>query len=471
MKTSVKHLFFAALLGVVLLPASRSYGIPAFARKYQMECTMCHEPVPRLNEFGYKFRNAGFRLPEEIGKGEASGDYSNYIAARVVFAGTDKSTVGSDNNSSRDQSGQSNIGFSSASIYPLCGAFGGHVSAWSEFGYSPAAVNGNYNGPFIGTINIGNAFMRLTYGDTSSFWSVRFGLFSAIEGYGASDASISPSSPLMKSAAMTWVGSKLTSSLYTPGTGETGIHFAWDMGALSLQAGIFNGGYAYYPVGSNGKTDYTQNPSFQAAIGGNANKVTNSPSYNSKDMMVFASYVLDEHGGGVQGYLFKGSLDFANPMITPSANPASMFTDDYMRYGLYATSPTFSGFKLLAGVAMGSDKDWAIDTTLALKGKVADSTSSSMGWFVEPNYRFDKNWYVGARYDFFDPFTKGAAAYANQYQVTAKTVFVNYCMNNGLTFYAEVQDKTTLQGMDGTATPVVMKKDDYSLTLRTFFIW
>src|ERR1039458_7779745 len=121
---SKKHLFFAILIGVSLLSSTQSYGLPAFARKYQMECTMCHEPVPRLNEFGYKFRAAGFRLPSEIGKGEASRDYSDYIAARVVFDGTYESIVGSDNNTGVNTAALNNIGFESASIYPLVGAFG-----------------------------------------------------------------------------------------------------------------------------------------------------------------------------------------------------------------------------------------------------------------------------------------------------------------------------------------------------------
>ena len=448
MKTSRKHLFLAIVIGVSLLSSSRSYGIPAFARRYQMECTMCHEPVPRLNEFGYKFRAAGFRLPEEIGKGEADRDYSNYIAARVVFAGSYKSTKGSDNNTGVNQSAQDNIvGFQSASIYPLCGAFGGHISAWSEFGYSPGAGNG--------TINIGNAFVRLTYGDTASFWSFRVGVFSAIEGYGASDASISPSSPLLKGAGQTWIGSKLASTLYTPGAGEAGVEAGWNMDRLSVHVGIFNGGYA------NGSK-------FQASIvPGSVDKPANSPSYNSKDLMLFANYILDEHGGSVAGYAFTGSIDFPNPIASLAGNPQAMFPDQYMRYGVYATSPTFSGFKLLAGLAMGSDKEWTKDTTiLPYLGKVADSTTSSMGYFIEPDFRIDKNWSVGARYDFFDPIT--SANYKNN-EINAVTAFVNYCMNNGLTFYAEAKQQTTLQGVDVSNT--VKKKDDYSLTLRTFFIW
>jgi hypothetical protein len=438
-----QYSFSAILIGVLLLASSPSYGIPAFARKYQMECTMCHEPVPRLNEYGYKFRAAGFRRPEEIGKGEASSDYSDYIAARVMFAATDKSTAGSDNNTSVDQSGQTNIGFQSASIYPLCGAFGAHISAWSEFGYTPGAGNG--------TINIGNAWMRFTYGDTASFWSVRVGVFSFIEGYGASDAGIGVSSNLIKSAGQTWIGPKLASSLYTPGTGEAGIEVGWNLDRLSLHVGVGNGGYV-------------NNGAFQAAIGGNANKPANSPSYNAKDLMFFGNYMLDEHGGDVGAYYFMGSLDFTNPLV---AGAAAMFPDNYMRYGVYAGTPTFSGFKLYGGLSLGSDKEWAEDTTiLPDKGKVADSTTASMGYFFEPDFRIDKEWSVGARYDFFDPLT--GSNYKNN-EINAISAFCNYCMNNGLTFMAEVQQKTTLQGVDATNT--ALKKNDYSLTLRTYYIW
>ena len=463
MNTSKKHLwmvghplFLAIVIGVSLLPTTRSYGIPAFARRYQFDCTMCHEPVPRLNEFGYKFRAAGFRLPSEIGKGEPSGDYSNYIAARVVFTGSEASAKGSSNNSNADQSGQSNIGFSSASIYPLVGAFGPNISAWSEFGYKPAAVSGPSGGAYLGTINIGNAWMRLTYGDTSSFWSFRIGLMSAIEGYGASDASIGISSPLLKNAGNTFIAGKITKALYTPGTGETGVEAGWNMDRLSIHAGIFNGGY-------------DNNGSFQAAIGGNANKPNNSPSYNSKDLMLFANYILDEHGGSIAAYAFDGSLDYPNPVASLAGNAMAMFPDNYMRYGIYATSPTFSGFKLLAGLSMGKDKEWNEDTTiLPYKGQIADSTSSSMGWFVEPDFRLDKNWSFGARYDYFDPMT--GANYSNVNVISAMSVFFNYCMNNGLTFYGELLDKTTL-GKTYSSSVGVLKLDNYSFVLNTFFVW
>lgn len=50
-----------ALVGI-LLPQAAS-AIPVFARKYGVNCTMCHSSYPRLNDLGVRFRNNGYRMP------------------------------------------------------------------------------------------------------------------------------------------------------------------------------------------------------------------------------------------------------------------------------------------------------------------------------------------------------------------------------------------------------------------------
>ena len=403
---------------------------------------MCHEPIPRLNEFGYKFRAAGFRRPSEIGKGENSNDYSDYLSVRGQFQGTIKSTVGSDNNTAVNQSAQDNINFTSASIYPLIGAFGGHISAFTEFGYSPGA-----------SINIGNAFVRFTYGDTASFWSFRLGLFSAREGFGAFDVSLASSSPLfLGQAAQTVIGTRLGKTLYTPGMGEAGIEAGWNMDRLSIRLGFYNG-------------IYSNAGAAQAAIGGSFNKPANTPQYNSKDITLIANYILEEHGGGVMGYFYMGGVDIPAPAPSP-AN--TWFSDKYARYGVGASYP-ISNFKVMGGVGMGSDKQWVTDTTiLPTKGKIADSTSSCMGFFGELDYKIDKQWTVGARYDSYNPITN---ANFTGHDITAMTGIANYALSNGLVVTCEAKLQTTSQGFDKAATPVVMKQNDYSLTIRTFFVW
>jgi hypothetical protein len=48
---------------VAMLAAVRpTYAIPAFARKYSLPCSACHESWPKLNNFGQVFRDNGYQL-------------------------------------------------------------------------------------------------------------------------------------------------------------------------------------------------------------------------------------------------------------------------------------------------------------------------------------------------------------------------------------------------------------------------
>ena len=47
------------------LAGNSAYGIPAFARKYGLRCSACHEAWPKLNNFGIVFRDNGYQLMNE----------------------------------------------------------------------------------------------------------------------------------------------------------------------------------------------------------------------------------------------------------------------------------------------------------------------------------------------------------------------------------------------------------------------
>jgi len=42
-----------------------TFGIPAFARKYQTSCSTCHNDYPELNDFGEAFKKNGFKFPKD----------------------------------------------------------------------------------------------------------------------------------------------------------------------------------------------------------------------------------------------------------------------------------------------------------------------------------------------------------------------------------------------------------------------
>jgi len=60
----VQSLATAALVVVFLILSSSqsANGLPAFARKYGLRCSACHESWPMLNYFGQKFKDNGYQL-------------------------------------------------------------------------------------------------------------------------------------------------------------------------------------------------------------------------------------------------------------------------------------------------------------------------------------------------------------------------------------------------------------------------
>ena len=69
------HMRRAAILSLSVLTLLLSLprpaaAVPAFARKYGVRCTVCHEAWPVLNDFGRAFRDNGYRM--NLGKDEPS---------------------------------------------------------------------------------------------------------------------------------------------------------------------------------------------------------------------------------------------------------------------------------------------------------------------------------------------------------------------------------------------------------------
>jgi len=53
------------VLGALLSKCQPAHAIPAFARKYSLPCSACHEAWPKLNDFGIAFRDRGYQLGNE----------------------------------------------------------------------------------------------------------------------------------------------------------------------------------------------------------------------------------------------------------------------------------------------------------------------------------------------------------------------------------------------------------------------
>ena len=66
MKRSVVHgITILVIMALFIIPEKKAGAIPAFARKYQISCQVCHTPaMPRLKAFGSEYANNGFRMTD-----------------------------------------------------------------------------------------------------------------------------------------------------------------------------------------------------------------------------------------------------------------------------------------------------------------------------------------------------------------------------------------------------------------------
>ena len=62
--TSTRRRFAGWLLFAFFLLGAlpQASALPAFARKYGLRCSACHEAWPMLNYFGQKFKDNGYQL-------------------------------------------------------------------------------------------------------------------------------------------------------------------------------------------------------------------------------------------------------------------------------------------------------------------------------------------------------------------------------------------------------------------------
>lgn len=80
---------FAGWVGLcAILVASDALAIPAFARRYRVSCTLCHNPIPKLTAFGEQFAGNGYRFAsgEVPSDTIGTGDPLLYLASGLPLA-------------------------------------------------------------------------------------------------------------------------------------------------------------------------------------------------------------------------------------------------------------------------------------------------------------------------------------------------------------------------------------------------
>ncbi|MGC8594981.1 MAG: hypothetical protein ACP5US_03390 [Candidatus Kryptoniota bacterium] len=376
--------------------------MPNFARRYNMECTACHTVIPRLNEFGYQFRAAGYRMPEEIGKTETPTKFGDFTAFREQLSFVYSHSKDAAGNTSSSTQGV----FNEITFYPITMSFAKNWSTIVELSMVPD-----------GTAEIENGYLRYNWGKQDLFFSLRGGVFHPFEGYGASDRPISLSRPLFETVMPNYNQPTLY-KLW--GIDQVGVDFQVHYNRTALSFTVFNG----------------LNSSGEPAKGGGLVKTqaANPSSFNSKDIQMLVNQILTDDGGGLSVLYYHGNVDL------PVKNTSNYFQNSYDRLAFFASYPVVKNSLLLAGYGYGSDKSY--DYT----ANSVDGTFNSNGYFAEFDYGVNDNLWLGLRYDNFDPATNKSSN-----SINAITLCANVPLNNGIQFIAEYQNKTT-QTPAGNAT-------------------
>ncbi len=385
-----------------------------FARKYGVECSLCHTVVPRLTPTGFRFRAAGFRMPEEIGeKQKEEFKLKDYFAARIQARWDVKQTkVGSASSTSNQ------LTFHEFTFYPLSGAFDKTFSSLVEMSF-----------PSGETAEIENAYLRANLGKPESYWSVRAGIFHPFEGFGASDRPMSLSRPLFQTNPANY---DQNTYFKIWGFDQAGLEVGYSYKNSFLRLTVFNG------INSEG----------EPAQGGDLQKSDDSPSFNNKDVQFTFTQLLGDTGSGFGAYFYRGAIDL------PIGDSEELWKNTFNRYAVYANYEVTGKINLLAGYAGGTDHKFDL-----LSGMVSSDMFSNKGYYVEGDYLFHEYMGTGLRYDWFDP--ASAKSDNEQHAITA---FLNAPLNNGVQFIAEYQNRSIKQGS-------IPDKTANAFQLRLIVIW
>jgi len=410
------------LLALEAVAPQEGLAMPAFARKEGVSCAMCHTTVPHLNEYGYRYRKAGFRDPGDIGKDIGSFNQADAFSARIQARYDVKHRSGG--------STSNQFTLHEVTLYPLTGSFGKHFGSLMEL----SAANEDF-------LEIENAYVRYTWGNENAWWTARLGIFHPFEGYGASDRPFSLSRPFFQK--MTTNNGSGSTFFHLWGFDQAGAELAYVHGHSTLSFTLYNGIFV---------TDDEGNYKAFPAAGGHLQKTPGFQNYNSKDFQLFFNQALDEDGSGLSVYFYHGQADLPLPGVAAadfsSSNSFENSFDRVAAYGSYVLSPRF---ELMGGYA------WTRDYVTAVAKSSGTNSFNGQGFFGEADFHPSDITTAGCRFDYFDPSTD-----IDNNQITGVTLFYNVPLNDGFQVITEYQHKQQKRGtMDD------LKDDNFQIR----FIW
>jgi hypothetical protein len=468
MLKGLKWLLFAVSISVLLGPQDAG-AMPNFARKLGVPCETCHTTIPRLNETGYKFRAAGFRLPEMLGKSEEKNfELGDYFAARLQ-ARYDTQVTNQPNSApvanviggvAGPRKTTNALSFQEFTVYPLTGSWGKHFASLSELSTSPEDV-----------FEIENAYVRFVFGNSNKFFTSRVGIFHPWEGFGASDRPFSNARPFFQTVPISAGGRGIPFVFQPWGLDEAGLEIGADINKLSLRAAVLNGTIIRWDEEANSFLPFpAQTGPWKGANQAVSalNKPFNSPAHSTPDFSANATYVLHSNGGGISLIYYRGNLATPTQCTDGTAigktnagtgqacgvtgasasapfgtvgnvdfdfSSATAYRNNFDRVGLYGSYPIGKHFLPQAGFQYGRD---TIPVNAASFPTVPGLTKfDSKGAFADGSYMFNQYVTGGFRYDWYKP-KYATATFNTQWAVTP---YVSVPLQNGFQIIAEYQHR------------------------------
>jgi len=437
---------------------TKASAMPMFARKLDVGCAYCHTTIPRLNETGYKFRAAGFRSPEDIGKDEVKkfelGDaLSGRIQSRFDTQVTNQPNGAPISNCPGNVCGSRTttnaFSFMEATIYPVTGSWGKYFGSLSELSVSPEDF-----------FEVENAYVRIVKGDAKRFFTSRIGVFHPWEGFGASDRPFSNARTLFQATPIS-AGGRAIPYVFQPwGLDEAGAEVGGDFDKLSLRAAVLGGTFqrwdedaiAFLPFPAQTGPWKGANQAV-AALG----KSYNTVGHNAVDFSANATYLLHPDGGVATLLYYHGNVATPTRCTDGTAigsttggvacgvsasgvvgntdfdfTAASAFQNNFDRLAVYGSYP-IAKFLPMGGYQYGRDETPVSPSTFP--ANAALTTFTSNGVFAEGAFTISDYFTAGVRYDRFHPNTEKLNT---QWAITP---YVNIPLNNGFQIIAEYQHR------------------------------
>ena len=330
-------------IAALAFTAKPADAIPAWARKYNMNCSGCHYPVvPQLNADGLRFKWAGYRMPDEIGKSAEVKKIEDYFAARgtVRYAYTKTSGEAADTNA---------FFIPAVSLF-AAGAIGKHYGGYFELERLPE-----------GSVDVIGQIATV-WGKEDKFGGIRFVQGHMLVGGAAAgfDRPIGVLTPLP-------VGEFTTNVVP--------FSFAGDLAGLE----------ALYVVGKRNRTSL-------GFVNGHTASGEEGGVSTRKDAFLTNQFIWDEKGGGLTTVGYYGTISGFDA-TTPNSN--SHF------YRVAATANKyFGGIGVLGGYVYSKDKDLPTD----LESTFGATSVSGSAYWVAGSYTLPKSFLtMYGRYEFLNP--------------------------------------------------------------------